>query len=110
MTHKSINGFIHFWQTFGMNSLSEKLFIAKIMPCRVELKQATAHVESLQCWLHHRVGNLHIYSDARQNTRELLHIVLTVAAVHTKGVQLHQLACKIFVDVSCRVLLVVKVT
>ena len=50
-----------------------------------------------------------VYPDTGEDARELLHITLRVAAVDSECVQLQQLARVVFVDVVCRVLLVVEI-
>ena len=67
-----------------------------------------AHIIGLQFLFLPRLAIL-VDADTGEHPRQFLHIVLAVATVHAQGVQLHQFAGIVFVEMTGGVLLVVQI-
>ena len=97
-----------FGEARAVDPLPEKHLRAEIVPRRVEFECAVAHIQALRLASQVRRG-CRVDSDAGQHAGELLHVLLAVAAVDAEGVQLHQLARVVLVDVADGILGVVEV-
>jgi hypothetical protein len=93
------------------DGVAEQVLDAIVVPGRIELEQAVADVIGLRHIGLWRVGvlRLEIDADAGENASKLLHILLGVAGADPHGVQLHDLAGVVLVDVTLGVLGVVEI-
>ena len=83
-------------------------FGAEVVAGGIEFEGAVATIQRLPFGL--ELGRLaDVDADAGEHARELLHVLLRVAAVHAEGVQLHQLARVVLVDMAGGVLIVVQI-
>ena len=89
--------------------MAEEDLVAVVVPVRVELEQAVADQVGGVVGPQFGIGGVRVDADAGQDARQLLHVLLGVARAHAHGVQLHDLAGVVLVDVAGGVVGVVEV-
>ena len=106
--HDQADGLVDFVEALALDGSAEQELVAEIVARRVELECAIAPIQILPLALELRRIAC-VDPDAGEHARELLHVLLRVAAMHPQRVQLHQFARVVLVDVSDGVLIVVQI-
>ncbi len=92
----------------ALDLVAEEDLVPEVVPLRIEHEIALADVERLLLGLQLRVLILLVDPHAGQDARQFLHILLGIARAHPHGVQLHDFAGVVLVDLADGVLVVVQ--
>ena len=90
--------------------MAEESLVAIVMPGRIEFKGALTHELRLQLRFEFGVFRFQINADTRQNARQGFDIRLRVTGADAHGVQFHDLAGVVLVQMPRRVVSVIEIT
>ncbi len=91
------------------DGVAQEDLVAEVMTIGIELEQALALVERLAGRGQTRRIGIQADADPGQDARQLLHVLLGIAGAHAHGVQLHDFAGVVLIDMAAGVAGVVQV-
>ena len=109
MAHQNVDGLVDFGEAAALDGMAQENLVAIIVPRRIEFERALAHQLRLQLRLEFRIFRLQVDADAGQDARQRLDIGLGVAGADAHGVQFHDLAGVVLVEMPRRVVGIVEI-
>ncbi len=109
MPTQDVEGFVDFGEATSLDGVAQESLVAVVMPRRIEFEQALAHQLRAQLRLEIGILGLGVDADAGENARQLLYVRLGIARADAHGVQLHNLAGVVFVQVAGGVVGIVEI-
>ncbi len=109
ITRQNVQRLFDLAEARALDDVAEEDLVAIVVPGRIELEQALADQLALQLRAKPGIVRFLIDPDAGQDPRQLLHVLLRIAGAHAQGVQLHDLAGVVLVDVVGRIVRIVEV-
>ena len=110
LVHQDVERFVDFGKPPALDLMAEKNLVAVVVARRIELEGALPDQLGLQLRLQLRIFRLEIDADAGEDLRERLDIGLGVAGADTHGVQFHDLAGVVLVEMAGGVVGIVEIT
>ena len=110
MVHEDVDSFVDFGQALSLDGVTEKNLVAVVVARRIEFERTFADELGLQFGLEFRILRFQIDADAGQYLRQRLDVRLGIARADAHGVQLHDLARVVLVDVAGRIVGIVEIT
>ena len=106
---QDVERLVNLGEATALDRVTEKHLVAVVMPCRVELERAFAEQLRLLLRLQFRILAFEVDADAGQNPRQFLDVGLGVAGADAHGVQFHDLARVVLVEMAGGVIGIVEI-
>ncbi len=110
MAAEDVEGLVDLGNAAALDLMTEEGLVAVVVACRIEFERALADQLGLQLGLQLRILRLEVDADAGEDPRQRLDIGLGIAGADAHGVELHDLAGVVLVEMAGRVVGVVEVT
>ena len=110
VVHQDIDRFVHFSEASALDLVSKEGLVAVVVARRIEFECAFAQQLRLQLGFEFRLFRFRIDTDAGENPRQSLDIGLRIAGADTHGVQFHDLAGVVLVQMAGGVVGIVEIT
>ncbi len=110
MADQNIDRLIDFGEPAALDGMPQENLVAIIVPGRIEFERALAHQLRLQLGFELWIFRLQVDADAGQDARQRLDICLRIAGAYAHGVQFHDLAGVVLVQMARRIIRIVEIT